>query len=285
MSAVMMAVVALLLLIACVNVANLFLARARERRREMGIRLSLGARRGRIVRQLLTESLVFSAVAGAAGLALAYGATALLSGLRPPMEGPWAFDFHPDGGVLLFTAGVSLATGLVFGLAPALQASRADMVGGHQGRGPGRSPLPAGGRPGGGPDGPLPAPAGELGTLPAEPPGRHQDRQGLPSRPPPAGFDGPGAPGLRPGPDGGFLRRPPRPGAAPSPGCGTQPWARPFPWGSATSRTGSRCRATPTARTSAGPSTTTWWGPATSRPWGWSSSRGGASGRRTGTAP
>ncbi len=137
MSAVMMAVVALLLLIACVNVANLFLARARERRREMGIRLSLGARRGRIVRQLLTESLVFSAVAGAAGMALAYGATALLSGLRPPMEGPWAFDFHPDGGVLLFTAGVSLVTGLVFGLAPALQASRADMAGVIKGAGRG----------------------------------------------------------------------------------------------------------------------------------------------------
>ena len=128
MSAVMMAVVGLLLLIACVNVANLFLARARDRRQEMGVRLSLGAGRGRIVRQLLTESLLFSLLAGAAGLGLAHIATRLLSNVRPPIDGPWAMDVAIDGSVLWFTLGISLAAGIVFGMAPALQAARPSTV-------------------------------------------------------------------------------------------------------------------------------------------------------------
>lgn len=128
MSTVMMAVVALLLLIACVNVANLFLARARQRRREMGIRLSLGAGRGRIVRQLLTESLVFSALAGVAGLGLAYLAANFLGSVRPPVDGPWSFTVDIDNTVLLFTLGVSVAAGMLFGLAPALQATRPETV-------------------------------------------------------------------------------------------------------------------------------------------------------------
>ena len=128
MSTVIMAVVALLLLIACVNVANLFLARARERRREMGIRLSIGAGRGQVIRQLLTESLVFSAVAGLAGLGLAYLAVDLLGGIRPPMDGPWDFSVEMDRTVLLFTAGISLLAGILFGLAPALQAGNPDTV-------------------------------------------------------------------------------------------------------------------------------------------------------------
>ena len=123
MSAVMMAVVALLLLIACVNVANLFLARARDRRREMGIRLSIGAGRGRIVRQLLTESLVFSVLGGAAGLGLAHLALGILAGVRPPMEGPWDFTVSLDNTALGFTLVISLAAGLLFGMAPALQAA------------------------------------------------------------------------------------------------------------------------------------------------------------------
>jgi predicted permease len=106
MSTVMMAVVALLLLIACVNVANLFLVRARERRREMGIRLSLGAGRGRVIQQLLTESLVFSVLAGAAGIALARLAIGVLGNIRMPMDGPWDFGLQLD-----------------IGLAPALQAA------------------------------------------------------------------------------------------------------------------------------------------------------------------
>ncbi|NJD19761.1 MAG: ABC transporter permease [Gemmatimonadetes bacterium] len=128
MSAVMMAVVSLLLLIACVNVANLFLARARERRREMGIRLSLGAGRRRILQQLLTESLVFGALAGASGLGLAALAIRVLKNVRPPMDGPWSFAVDMDGRVLAFTLGVSLAATVLFGLVPALQATRTDMV-------------------------------------------------------------------------------------------------------------------------------------------------------------
>ena len=128
MSTVMMAVVSLLLLIACVNVANLFLARARERRREMGIRLSLGAGRRRILQQLFTESLVFSLLAGLAGVGLAYLVTGVLSRIQLPIDGPFAFTVDIDSTVLLFTLGVSIAAGLIFGLAPALQASRSDLV-------------------------------------------------------------------------------------------------------------------------------------------------------------
>ncbi len=128
MSTVIMVVVALLLLIACVNVANLFLVRARERRREMGIRLSLGAGRGRIVRQLLTESIVFSLLAGVAGLGLAGVAIRVLSNVRPPIDGPWDFAIDMNETVLMFTLGISLLAGLVFGLAPALQAANPDTV-------------------------------------------------------------------------------------------------------------------------------------------------------------
>ena len=147
MSGVMMAVVTLLLLIACVNVANLFLTRARERRREMGIRLSLGAGRGRIVQQLLTESLLFGAVAGAAGIGLSSIAVRLLARVRPPMDGPWAFAIEMDDTVLLFTVVVSLGAGILFGLAPALQSTRADTlsaVKGEVGGKPGRSRMSSG---------------------------------------------------------------------------------------------------------------------------------------------
>lgn len=126
MSSVMMAVVGLLLLIACVNVANLFLARARDRQKEMGIRLSMGAGRGRIVQQLLTESILFSVLAGLAGLGMAKLATRALSAFRPPIDGPWAFGVEMDSTVLAFTFAVSIMAGLVFGMAPALQAARPD---------------------------------------------------------------------------------------------------------------------------------------------------------------
>ena len=128
MSAVMMVVVGLLLLIACVNVANLFLARARERRREIGIRLSLGAGQRRIIRQLLTESFLFATVSGVAGLALAGLAGGVLTRFRLPFDGPWAFDVSIDRSVLLFTLGVSVLAGLLFGLVPALQAARPETV-------------------------------------------------------------------------------------------------------------------------------------------------------------
>ncbi len=128
MSTVMMVVVSLLLLIACVNVANLFLARARERRREMGIRISLGAGRRRILQQLFTESLLFSLLAGIAGVGLAVLVTRVLSRIRLPIDGPFSFDVEIDTTVLAFTMGVSILAGLVFGLAPALQAARSDLV-------------------------------------------------------------------------------------------------------------------------------------------------------------
>jgi len=128
MSALTMVVVAFLLMIACINVANLFLARAGERRKEMGIRLSLGAKRSRIVMQLLTESLLFAVIACAAGLLLAYWAVGFANTLTLPMDYPVDFDLSLDRNVLLFAAGISVVTGILFGLAPALQASRPDTV-------------------------------------------------------------------------------------------------------------------------------------------------------------
>ena len=128
MATLMTVVVGLLLLIACVNVANLFLARASDRQREMGLRLSLGAGRTRLIRQLLTESVLFSLVAGAASVLVAVFATRLLSQAKPPVDGPFRFDFAVDAKVLLFTGAVALAAGLIFGLFPAFQASRTDLT-------------------------------------------------------------------------------------------------------------------------------------------------------------
>jgi predicted permease len=128
LSAVVMAVVVLLLLIACVNVANLFLARARDRWREMAVRLSLGARRAVIVRQLLTESLVFAAVAGAAGLLIAWWCMSLLNRIQLPMDVTISANLTLSVPVLLFTIAATVVTGLLFGLAPALQATRPSLI-------------------------------------------------------------------------------------------------------------------------------------------------------------
>ena len=136
LSTVLMAVVLLLLLIACLNVANLFLARARDRQREMAVRLSLGAARARLVRQLLTESLMFSVLAGGAGIVVASGVISLVNRIQLPIDIPIDPDLRLNGTVLLFTLGVALVTGMIFGLAPALQATRPSLIPALKGEAP-----------------------------------------------------------------------------------------------------------------------------------------------------
>jgi predicted permease len=126
--AVLMVVVGLVLLIACANVANLMLARAAARRKEIGIRLSIGAGRGRLVRQLLTESVFLSAIGSLCGFTLAFAATTALSRIQLPLSLPISFDFTPDWRVLAFTAALSIVTGILFGFAPALRSARTDLV-------------------------------------------------------------------------------------------------------------------------------------------------------------
>jgi predicted permease len=123
----------LVLLICCANVAGLMLARATGRLREMGIRLSLGAGRGRIVRQMLTESALLAGTGAAVGVLASVWATDLLARVRVPLPVRIGLDLSPDRRVLAATVAVTLATALLFGLAPALRASRPDVVGALKG--------------------------------------------------------------------------------------------------------------------------------------------------------
>lgn len=118
----------LVMLIACSNVANMMLARATDRRREIAMRLSLGASRARLVRQLLTENLMIATVAGLIGFLGSMWLIHLLSHMRMPFPMPVEYDLRPDGRVLAITTGITLFTGLLFGLAPALQATGTEIA-------------------------------------------------------------------------------------------------------------------------------------------------------------
>jgi predicted permease len=125
---VLMGVVGLVLAIACANVANLLLARAAARRREIALRLAIGATRGRLIRQLLVESLVLSGLGGALGIAFAWWGSQVLVRFLSTGRSLIRLDLAPDWRVLAFTAGVSAATGILFGIAPAMRAAGFDLT-------------------------------------------------------------------------------------------------------------------------------------------------------------
>ena len=122
------ALAGLVLLIACANVANLMLARSRARSREIAIRLAIGAGRGRLIRQLLTESLVLALLGGLLGLGFGYFGIRFLRGIPIPTDLPVVLSFQMDHRVMLFSLLVAIASALAFGLAPAWQAGKTDLV-------------------------------------------------------------------------------------------------------------------------------------------------------------
>ena len=124
---VLMCMVGLVLLIACANVANLLIARAFARQKEIAVRLSMGASRGQLVRQLLVESMVLSFAGGVAGVLLAVAMTRGLLALVPTEGNPLLIHAQPDLRILVFTLGLTFLTGLIFGLVPAMRASRPDL--------------------------------------------------------------------------------------------------------------------------------------------------------------
>jgi len=127
-ASLLLVVVGIVLLIACANLASFLLARAEDRRKEIAVRLALGAGRAALVRQLLLETTILAILGGAAGVALAQWTLGVLMAFRPPLPVPISFDVGLDRTVLLFTGAVSLLAGVAFGLAPALQATNPDIA-------------------------------------------------------------------------------------------------------------------------------------------------------------
>jgi predicted permease len=126
---VLTAIAGLVLLIACANVANLLIARATARQKEIAVRLALGASRSRIISQLLIESLVLAITGGIAGMALAVWMDRALLGFLPTGDTPLTISSSPDWRIMSFTLGISLLTGIIFGLVPALQSTRPHLAG------------------------------------------------------------------------------------------------------------------------------------------------------------
>jgi predicted permease len=124
----LMVMAGLVVLIACSNVANMMLAKAAGRRREIAVRLALGASRARLIRQLLTESMLVATGAGVLGFIVSVWLMRWASQMKMPFPIPISFDMNPDARVLMFTMGLTVFTGLVFGLAPALESTRTDLA-------------------------------------------------------------------------------------------------------------------------------------------------------------